>query len=149
MATTAARRSVHSAVHGVSTSPGATALTRTCGPTTLASSRVMWLSAALLTAYGMDEPDGRTPASDDTFTRRRTTASPIPDVEPVTSATGESSDTSDTAADRHAAVDRHGLTGDPGRVIREQKRRELRRVLGAAEPLERVVRGDLFFFAFV
>src|SRR5436309_6344684 len=68
MALTAARTSSHDAVHGVSTRPGATALTRTSGPTTFASSRVTWLSAALLAAYGIDEPVGRTPASDDTLT---------------------------------------------------------------------------------
>jgi ketoreductase RED2 len=39
--------------------PGATAFTRTSGPTALASSRVTWLSAALLAAYGIDEPVGR------------------------------------------------------------------------------------------
>src|SRR3954467_7120274 len=48
--------------------PGATALTRICGPRVLASSTVRWLSAALLTAYGTDDPVGRTPASDATLT---------------------------------------------------------------------------------
>ena len=47
---------------------GATAFTRTPGPTTLATSLVMWLSAALLAAYGMEDPVGRTPATEATFT---------------------------------------------------------------------------------
>lgn len=67
--------SCHSAVHGVSTSPGATALTRTAGPTVLAKSNVRWFSAALLTAYGIDEPAGRIPASELTFTTQ-----PSPDA---------------------------------------------------------------------
>src|SRR5262245_8716676 len=53
-----------SAVHGVRTRPGATALTLTDGPVTLASSRVRWLRAALDTAYGTELPVGRRPATD-------------------------------------------------------------------------------------
>src|ERR1035441_7530200 len=44
---TYSRTASQSAVHGVSTSPGATALTRMSGPSELASSLVMWLTAAL------------------------------------------------------------------------------------------------------
>src|ERR1700733_696298 len=65
---TPSRTTSQSAVQGVSTSPGATALTRTSGPTTLARSTVMWLRAALLAAYGMEEPVGRTPATEATLT---------------------------------------------------------------------------------
>jgi hypothetical protein len=53
---------VQSLVMGVSTRPGAMALTRTSGARAAARSRVTWLSAALLAAYGTDEPLGRTPA---------------------------------------------------------------------------------------
>src|SRR5689334_23914572 len=60
--------SVQSAVSGVSTSPGATALTRTSGPRAAASSLVTWLSAALLAAYAIELPFGRTPAWLVTFT---------------------------------------------------------------------------------
>src|SRR3954451_24927421 len=67
MAATASCRGPQSAVHGVATSPGATALTRT-GPHDLASSSVMWFSAALVMAYAMDEPVGRIPAIDVTLT---------------------------------------------------------------------------------
>ena len=49
-------------------SPGATAFTRTSGPTALASSAVRWLSAAFDAAYGMEEPVGRSPAIDETLT---------------------------------------------------------------------------------
>ncbi len=52
---------VQSAVQGVATNPGATAFTRT-GPWLLASSRVIWLSAALVIEYAIDDPTGRTPA---------------------------------------------------------------------------------------
>src|SRR3954463_12956498 len=75
IAFTAARTSSQSSVQGVSTRPGPTALTRTSGPTTFAKSRVTWLSAALLAAYGIDDPVGRTPASDDTLT---TQPAPLP-----------------------------------------------------------------------
>src|SRR4051794_4629568 len=67
MAPTAACRSSQSAVHGVATRPGATALTRT-GPHDLASSNVSWFSAAFVIEYAMDEPVGRTPATDVTIT---------------------------------------------------------------------------------
>ena len=40
----------HPAIQGVSVRPGATALTRISGPSTRASSRVRWFSAALETA---------------------------------------------------------------------------------------------------
>ncbi len=53
---------VQSAVNGVSTSPGATAFTRMSGASDSASKRVMWLSAAFVTEYGIDAPLGRTPA---------------------------------------------------------------------------------------
>ena len=58
----------HPAVIGVSTSPGATAFTRMSGASDSASSFVTWCSAALEAAYGMDEPVGRTPATDVMFT---------------------------------------------------------------------------------
>src|SRR5205085_10000178 len=67
VARTEARIASQSAVHGVSISPGATALTRISGPSTLASRTVRWLSAAFDTAYGIEEPTGRTPASDVTL----------------------------------------------------------------------------------
>src|SRR6202050_310733 len=65
---TTSRTKSQSAVHGVSINPGATALTRISGPTTLASRTVMWLRAALLAAYGMEDPVGRTPATEATLT---------------------------------------------------------------------------------
>src|SRR4051812_48852349 len=67
MAATASWRAPQSAVHGVATSPGATAFTR-IGPYDFASSTVMWLSAALVIAYAIDEPVGRRPAIDVMFT---------------------------------------------------------------------------------
>ena len=54
------RTSSQLSVHSVSMRPGATAWTRISGPRALASSSVRWLSAAFETAYGMDEPTGRT-----------------------------------------------------------------------------------------
>src|SRR4051812_23383101 len=71
---TTSRTASQSAVHGVSTRPGATALTRTSGPTTLASRRVTWLSAAFDAAYGIELPVWRTPASEVTLT-----TTPAPD----------------------------------------------------------------------
>src|ERR1041385_6925260 len=56
------------AVQGVSTSPGATALTRIRGPSVLASSRVRCEIAALLTAYGIELPAGRCPAIEEMLT---------------------------------------------------------------------------------
>jgi len=50
-----------SCVHGVCTRPGATAL-NLIGPYDLASSTVMWFSAALVIAYAIELPIGRTPA---------------------------------------------------------------------------------------
>ena len=47
---TPARTACQSAVHGVSTKPGATAFTLISGPRTAAKSRVWWCSAALLAA---------------------------------------------------------------------------------------------------
>src|SRR6185437_14436235 len=43
---------------------GATAFTRISGPSTLASSTVRWLSPALDTAYGIELPVGRSPATE-------------------------------------------------------------------------------------
>src|SRR5205814_4751942 len=80
---------------------------------------------------------------------RRTTCAPMPEDDPVTSATGASVMASDTAADGDSAVDRHGLAGDPGRVLGQQERRELGGVPRHAEPLQRVVRGDLVLAALV
>src|SRR3954449_9074949 len=59
----AAWTSVQPDVHGVSTSPGATALTRT-GAHDFARRAVMWLRAALLIAYAIDDPPARMPATD-------------------------------------------------------------------------------------
>src|SRR5258706_1947461 len=53
--------SCHPAVHGVATSPGATALTRT-GAQALARSGVRWFNAAFAIAYAIDDPSGRSPA---------------------------------------------------------------------------------------
>ena len=64
MAPTASWSTPQSAVHGVSTSPGAMALTRSPGPRAFASSAVRWLSAAFDAAYGTELPTGRTPASE-------------------------------------------------------------------------------------
>src|SRR4051812_15468300 len=68
LACTYDRISCQSSVHGVSTKPGATAFTQISGPSTLASKRVRWLSAAFDAAYGIELPVGRTPASDVTLT---------------------------------------------------------------------------------
>src|SRR6202051_351100 len=57
-----------SAVHGVSTRPGAMALTRTSGPRVWANRRVRWLRAAFDAAYGIELPIGRMPAIDVTLT---------------------------------------------------------------------------------
>src|ERR1700761_8808400 len=59
---------VQSAVSGVSTRPGATAFTLMAGAKDNASSRVTWLSAALVAAYGIEAPFGRTPACELMFT---------------------------------------------------------------------------------
>src|SRR3954453_4956480 len=62
VATARARASSHDAVHGLSPKPGAPALTRTAGASVAARSRVWWCSAALLAAYGIEEPTAREPA---------------------------------------------------------------------------------------
>jgi hypothetical protein len=63
VAAVAACCSCSSAVKGVATRPGATALTLT-GPHDLASRATRWFKAALDMAYAIDEPTGRTPATE-------------------------------------------------------------------------------------
>ena len=62
------RSSGHGCVHGVSTSPGATALTRTSGLSAMPRLRVRLISPALLAPYAMLEPRVPRPATDAVFT---------------------------------------------------------------------------------
>src|ERR1019366_7390131 len=60
--------SVHAICQELSTAPGATAFTRTSGPTPRARLRVKFTTAALLAAYGVELPCAINPEIEDTDT---------------------------------------------------------------------------------
>src|SRR5665647_2357020 len=80
---------------------------------------------------------------------RTAMARPIPCPAPVTTTPLPCTSMSDTSGECHAAVDDEDLPGEPGRVLGEQEGHDTADVLRAAEPLERVCRGDLVLTTFV
>src|SRR5665647_644454 len=80
---------------------------------------------------------------------RTAMARPIPCPAPVTTTPLPCTSMSDTSSECHAAIDDDDLPGDPGRVLGKQEGHDTADVLRAAEPLERVGRGDLVLTTFV
>src|SRR5450759_3441014 len=80
---------------------------------------------------------------------RTAMARPIPCPAPVTTTPLPCTSMSDTSGECHAAIDDDDLPGDPGRVLGKQEGHDTADVLRAAEPLERVGRGDLILTTFV
>src|SRR5450759_4433064 len=76
-------------------------------------------------------------------------ARPIPCPAPVTTTPLPRTSMSDTSGECHAAVNDDDLPGDPGCVLGEQEGHDTADVRRAAEPLERVCRGDLVLTPFV
>src|SRR5674476_968421 len=80
---------------------------------------------------------------------RTAMARPIPCPAPVTTTPLPCTSMSHTSGECHAAIDDDDLPGDPGRVLGKQEGHDTADVLRAAEPLERVCRGDLVLTTFV
>src|ERR1035437_4325273 len=80
---------------------------------------------------------------------RTAMARPIPCPAPVTTTRLPFESMSHTSGECDAAVDDDDLPGDPGGVLGEQEGHDTADVRRAAEPFERVCRGDLVLTPFV